>query len=169
MKTNSKTISIKGKCSAGFTKISFFVNDLQSQPCKINNGNWSASKVELQLGYNGISVVGVTKDKQTFIVTMYVYYLDNTSPSLAISKPISKGVYTTAKKDIIISGIAKDDDRIYEIYCQNNTTGSTVYNYVSNSWKILVPLYLGDNNITISVYDRSGNSTESSIQIIRPR
>lgn len=85
---------------------------------------------------------------------------------VTITSPTTDSTYTTSQSQIIISGSASSDSGIDSITWSNSLGGSGVCTGTT-SWSATIPLYVGQNVITISTTDFFGNTVQTTLSVSR--
>ena len=90
---------------------------------------------------------------------------DTTPPSLTIVSPAGT-IVSAYSGSITISGTASDNVGVSEVDWSNSNGGSGKA-AGTTVWSAAVPLLVGDNVITLRVYDAAGNSAWRAITVVR--
>ena len=152
-------IRIKATDASGIKEIRG--NDILAQ--KVGNDIYEMS-VPLKVGKNSIdlSVTDIPGNIATEQVTIVRSNSDTTRPNIVILSPTERVVPPTVK-DILVAGIATDDNGIYEI--QINGEEATVVE--SGGFRATVLLAYGDNEIVVTATDTKLNTATQRIKITR--
>ena len=153
------TVKIKATDASGIEEVT--VNDLLAQ--EIGTDIYEVS-VPLKIGENSIdlSVKDIPGNVTTERVTIVRPNSDTTRPNIVILSPTERVVPPTVK-DILVTGIATDDNGIYEI--QVNGVDATVVK--NGGFRATVLLGYGENEIVITATDTKLNTTTQRIKITR--
>jgi len=92
---------------------------------------------------------------------------DVISPTIQITNPaVSSGVYRTRGGHLNISGTASDNVGVALVQLVNDRDGITRNCSGAEIWNLdEVPLFAGDNNLTVTVYDTTNNSASVSLDV----
>lgn len=90
---------------------------------------------------------------------------DHTAPSLSILSPGST-IASTWSASLAMSGTASDNGGVSKVVWTTSTGASGVA-AGTTSWTATVPLLVGDNVVTVSVVDASGNSSWRAVTVVR--
>ena len=90
---------------------------------------------------------------------------DTTAPLVAITSPVSAETYTTENATIAIAGTASDDHNLQQVTWSSSNGNSGTANGTTN-WSISeIPLIEGDNVITVSATDGTGNEASDQLRV----
>jgi hypothetical protein len=94
--------------------------------------------------------------------------IDRVPPTVSIAEPR----IVNAKSGVALSGMAVDDRRLQRVRWSNNRGGSgqavlTGSDVHARSWVAWVPLQSGDNTITVTALDATGNQTQTRTVVTR--
>lgn len=97
------------------------------------------------------------------------YCPDSTSPAIAITFPTTSTPYTTTSNTITISGTASDNVGIssvaWVVVSSGSGSGGTANG--TKSWTVSgISLQSGTNTITMTAYDKAGNSSQKTLTVI---
>ncbi len=127
--------------------------------------SWTAS-VPLASGANAIMVTARDAAGNAGTATITVTYTppggDTTPPGVTIGSPMSG---PAASDPAVISGTASDNAGINTITWSNALTGGSGTVTGTTNWTVSVPLGVGTNVITITVYDPSGNTATATVSL----
>ena len=127
---------------------------------------WTASNIDLLPGSNVITITATDSAPRTATATLTVVYNDTTPPSVAITDPVSNATYTTNNPQLMMAGAASDNIGVTTVSWSNNRGGSGVCTGTA-AWSIdLISLASGENVITVSASDASGNVGASTLTAI---
>lgn len=93
---------------------------------------------------------------------------DTTAPLLSITAPTTGGDYPTTSASVTVSVTATDAVGLSQIAWSNSTggSGSASVSGTSSSHSFIVALTSGDNIITLTTQDTSGNSSQRQLTVI---
>ena len=130
--------------------------------------SWSVANIPLQEGENVITVTATDTAGQTGTDTLIVTYSppgDTTPPTIQITGPTSESTYETNSSTINLIGTASDNVVVSEVTWENSAGGSGTASGAT-SWTIQnISLVEGENVITVTAKDSSGNTATDSITI----
>ena len=90
---------------------------------------------------------------------------DTQPPAIQITSPTSSPTYSTGSSPISIGGTASDNTSVSSVTWSNSRGGSGTATG-TDSWTVTgITLYSGDNIITVTAYDPSGNTGTDSITV----
>jgi hypothetical protein len=89
---------------------------------------------------------------------------DRTPPHVLITTPTSRDGTTTAVPTIALGGVALDDVSVAGLSWSNDRGGGGSL-LPAADWAVDVPLQLGDNRVTVSATDPSGNQASDAIAV----
>ena len=107
--------------------------------------------------------------RQNDLVWSEVAYPDSDAPSIFILSPTADDVYVTTEHQVRVSGIAEDNQSVASVFY---TTDSGIRGDAVglNEWSIPdLTLKEGDNVVTITARDQSGNESSASLTITQNR
>ena len=93
---------------------------------------------------------------------------DITPPAISILIPSTASSYSTSCEPLELGGIASDNlgpAALAMVAWENAATGDSGAGLGTTSWSASVPLTLGDNPITATVYDSAGNTGTDSLTV----
>jgi hypothetical protein len=157
---NTPFVSVSGSqlivCSSG---VHIFDISNPLQPNEI--ANYVTAGNCLQAVMNGNQIYVADGNAGVSVLTLKDY----TAPTIAISNPSATGSYTTSGTSIDLGGTASDNTGVAEILWSNNRGGSGTANGTTN-WTVTgIALQPGDNVITVTTFDTSGNVSASTITV----
>jgi len=89
---------------------------------------------------------------------------DTTPPSITITQPTSSPTFSTDEASISLAGNASDNQRLTSIRWNNAQTGESGQIPATENWTITeIALQAGENDITVTAFDGSGNTAEDRI------
>lgn len=166
--TSVGTIDLAGTASDenGVTEVTWSNNQGGSD---IASGTtaWSASSVSLAEGDNTITVTAVDDAGNTGNATIVVTYLspDTRNPVVSITSPTSNATYNTDNGVISLSGTVSDDRGVGLVQWTNSSGGGGTASGTSK-WDINgIALKSGENLITVTATDTSGNTGSQSLAV----
>ena len=111
--------------------------------------------------FGNIFVAESNRVRKIFFTTDY----ETTLPQLSITLPTTASTYTTNNPLVSLSGIASDNQGISQVRWKNDRGGGGLA-AESTSWSISnIALQIGQNNISVLVWDTSGNSTSKILSV----
>jgi len=173
--TTSATVTMAGTTSGagGATQVTW-QTDLGASGVASGTASWTIPAVPLVVGSNTITVTAADSSQkavQTASVTRTTPPAlpkpppDRTPPVININSPAGN-IVTTVSETLDISGTASDNVGVAKITWQcgavsGNATGTA-------NWRAsAIPLYVGDNTVTVRAYDTAGNTAWRSLLVIR--
>ena len=171
--TNSAFVSMSGTSSDNFVVATVTWKNMRtgsSGTCTGTTG-WSQS-VPVNTSGNLI-YINATDLAGNIASTSMTVILDNTPPACTITDPTAGPTMTTAWHMILLKGNATDNLKVTSIVWSNSLGGSGIA-YMTPQWGASsvnwqsrgnVMLYEGDNVITATAYDASGNSATDTLTV----
>ncbi|WP_051620491.1 S-layer homology domain-containing protein [Paenibacillus sp. UNC451MF] len=165
--TESSSIAIGGTASDNDV-IASITYSVQGGPSGTAEGTekWLIANVDLLPGSNVIMVTATDRSGNTTRKSITVVYnVDKTAPAVVITLPTSEATYVTSSPTVTLSGTAADNKALKSVtYSVYGTTKSAVG---TDMWTIPdLQLQLGENKVTITAEDESGNTANKIITII---
>jgi hypothetical protein len=129
--------------------------------------SWSIYGIALQEGENRITVTAQddagNRSSDTLIVEQVIP--DILPPTVAIASPTAAGSWTSESAILDLSGSASDNKVVDRVEWQNNRGGSGTA-AGSTSWVVSgVPLYEGENVVTVTAHDAEGNMDTDTLTV----
>lgn len=90
---------------------------------------------------------------------------DNTAPSILITNPTTSSAYTTESGTTSVSGTASDNILVSSVTWVNNRGGSGNATGTNNWSTGSITLFSGENGITVTAQDSSGNTNSDYITV----
>jgi hypothetical protein len=163
-RTIASTISLSGAASdnVGVTQVTFVTDQGQSGTCSTTNNysNWTCS-ISLSLGPNLITVKAF--DAASNSATAAITITRDAALSIAITSPLS-GIISNLTQ-IAVSGSTSGS--VSQITWSTGVASGSCVGIAS--WSCSVALSEGQNSISITAANSSGNSSTSSITVIGDR
>jgi hypothetical protein len=138
---------------------------------QIAGKNWAIPSIALAIGSNTITLTGVDNTAQvTRVITVTRESAptstpsDTTAPTVTIVSPRTSA--TTASATVTFTGTASDNVGVTKITWSTNTGQSGIATGTTQ-WSANIPLFTGQNMVTIRAYDAAGNSSWRSLLITR--
>ena len=126
---------------------------------------WTIAGIKLIPGQNVITITVSDASKNTTKLIVTVTYVDITAPVLSITVPTSVGTYATSSSKLSIGGSVSDNIGVKTLMWTNSKGGSGKCS-VKAAWKTsTIKLSAGENVITFTAADASGNKTTASIAV----
>jgi hypothetical protein len=127
--------------------------------------NWAAS-ISLQPGNNTI-VCTAYDEAGNFQSALTVVLQDTQDPSVSITTPTAGGYLATTSSTISLGGTACDDIGVVYAHWYNNSTSGEGNAVGTDSWTAdNIPLTIGLNNITVTVFDYLGRNGTDVITVV---
>ncbi|MDL1975736.1 MAG: endo-1,4-beta-xylanase [Deltaproteobacteria bacterium] len=90
---------------------------------------------------------------------------DTSEPAVTITKPTSRGTYSTSQSTIVVAGSASDNLGVTRVTWENDRGGDGIASG-TDTWTIsTISLQEGDNVITVTAYDAAGNSVGATLTV----
>jgi hypothetical protein len=90
---------------------------------------------------------------------------DTTAPTIQITVPTSNPTYSTTQQTINIGGTASDNAGVTQVTWFSNQGGAGTASGTT-SWSVSgIPLFSGENNITVTAYDAANNQGYDTITV----
>ncbi len=166
--TSSDTLAIGGSASdnVGVSTVTWSNSRGGNGTCS-GTTSWYASGISLLLGTNVIVVTARDSVGNSSTDTLTVTYNDATLPTIAIMSPTTLPGYSTTEDTVGVAGTAADNVEISAVTWSNSAGGSGNCSG-TNSWSAAaISLVSGDNMITVTARDTSGNSITDVITVVR--
>jgi len=127
---------------------------------------WSAS-VPLVTGGNLVTITAydAAGNKGTDTITVAWNAPDTTPPSAQIQSPTAETSFTTTATPFDLGGVASDNGALASVAWSNAANGASGAATGTGSWSASVPLVAGENRITVSARDTTGNVGTDSITV----
>lgn len=158
--TNSSALIIRGY-SAPEKEVELYIDDNLLDTIKVkDDGSFISSRVFLNLGTNNIygKTVDEEGNKSLPSKTIRIVY-SNEKPKLTVNEPNDNQTVTGEDKKIRVSGNTNPDNTA-------TINGSRVIVDQDGNFSQIVDINDGDNNITISATNNTGNTTQISRKVI---
>ena len=129
--------------------------------------NWTISDMALKEGQNFITVTVTDSSGNRASDSLNITYtpVDDVLPQIAITSPTTNVGYTTKNKIITLSGTASDNAALKSVTWSNASGGNGTASGTT-SWTISdIALNEGQNIVTVTVTDASGNRASDSMTI----
>ncbi|MEE9116859.1 MAG: hypothetical protein V3U09_08185, partial [Thermoplasmata archaeon] len=168
--TDSTPVSIGGTASdnVGVTSVTWDNSATGGSGAATGTTSWTAS-VPLVQGENNITVTAMDAagnsgtDNFTVIYTPSV--ADTIDPTISITTPTTGQAYNTDSTPIFVGGTASDNVNVVTVTWENTATYESGTATGTTSWSVSIPLAEGQNLITITTSDSSGNTASASITV----
>ena len=129
--------------------------------------SWTAS-IPLTSGPNVLTVTSTDIAGNVSAPSVLTVTLDTVPPTVKITGPTTSPSIVTPATTIALSGIASDNVAVQSVTCVNTTNGAVGVVTGTTSWSVApIALVAGDNTITVTASDQSGNSTSTSITVVQ--
>jgi hypothetical protein len=131
--------------------------------------SWSIPSVQLSEGDNALTVTATDAAGNQFNDTITVNYrpLDTTAPVVTIKSPTTRSKYRTNNSYIKLSGSASDNVGVSQVNWTNSKGGNGTASG-SSSWSVSnIPLLGGENILTITAKDGTGNQSTDKLTVVR--
>ena len=129
--------------------------------------NWTISDMALKEGQNFITVTVTDSSGNRASDSLNITYtpVDDVLPQIAITSPTTDAGYTTKNKTVTLSGTASDNVGLKSVTWSNASGGNGTASGTT-SWTISdIALNDGQNIVTVTVTDASGNRASDSLNI----
>lgn len=168
--TDSTPVSIGGTASdnVGVTSVAWDNSASGGSGTAAGTTSWTAS-VPLVQGENNITVTAEDaagnsgSDNFTVIYTPSV--VDTTNPTITITTPTTGPNPQTTSTPVTLRGTASDNVNVVNVTWENAATGEFGIATGTTSWLVSIPLAEGNNLITVTTSDSSGNTASASINV----
>jgi uncharacterized protein (TIGR03437 family) len=166
------TISLSGTASdnVGVAQVTWATDHGASGTASGTN-NWSISGLTLATGSTQITVTAVDAAGNAASRFLAVTYSapDTAPPSIIITSPTSATTFTTSGTSVSVGGIASDNIGVTQITWATDRGGSGVATGTS-SWNTgSITLQSGSTQITVTAYDRAGNTSSAVLAVTTPQ
>lgn len=92
--------------------------------------------------------------------------LDRTPPQVRITRPTSASRYSTTRPTVDVSGTASDLNGVVRVVVGNDRGRSETAANGTANWRLdRLPLYHGENRITVEATDQAGNTATTSLLV----
>jgi hypothetical protein len=168
--TDSTPVSIGGTASdnIGVTSVTWSNSATGGSGTATGTTSWSAS-VPLSEGENNITVTAEDAAGNTGSDNLTVIYTptapDTIDPTILITTQTTGQTLDTDSTPVTLEGTASDDVDVVNVTWENTATSESGFATGTTSWSISIPLAEGQNEITITVSDASGNTASESITV----
>ena len=136
-----------------------------SGTCTIDRGTWASSKIALQPGANILTATVTDAAGNKGTATITVTFNDVTPPAIKITSPTSTGTYATTRQIMCLVGLVSDDFGVASVGWSNNRGGSGTCTSAGTWTSSNITLLPGDNIITVTAKDASGNKGTASLTV----
>lgn len=164
--TSTAMLSIGGTASddTGVTLVAW-ANSRGGNGVCVGTSQWTATGIALLPGTNLITVAATDAAGKTATAQLNVTFSDSTAPVVAITDPTSAPTYATNATKVTIAGTATDDVGVQSVAWSSSRGGSGTCTGAA-SWNAPdVPLLPGQNVITVTAVDASGNAASDTVTI----
>lgn len=167
--TNQETIDLEGTVADdGEVASVAWANDQGGSGACIGTTSWTVAGVALSAGQNVITITATDKSGKSgtdaIIVTRIV---DATHPTVQITSPTDQATYSTTSETVMLSGVAQDDIGLTVVTWANSNGGSGAC-VGAQDWSTgSIPLVPGQNVISVTATDTSGNTGTDVLTITR--
>ena len=131
--------------------------------------SWSIPSVQLAEGDNALTITATDAAGNQFNDTITVNYspLDTTAPLVTIKSPTTRSKFRTNNSSINLSGSASDNVGVSQVNWINSQGGNGTASGTS-SWSVsTIPLLGGENILTITAKDATGNQSTDKLTVVR--
>jgi hypothetical protein len=128
--------------------------------------SWSAS-IPLVPGGNFLTIAAqdAAGNKGTDSITVAFNPADTAPPTVQIQAPIAETSFSTTSTPIALGGAAADNASVAGVAWRNAANGASGTATGAASWSASVPLVAGENRITVTATDSTGNVGSDSITV----
>jgi hypothetical protein len=167
--TAETTIALSGTASdnVAVTAVTWSC-DVCGSGSAIGTATWSIPTISLELGANVITVTAADAEAndETDVITITRTAADTTDPEVTITGPTSDPTYASSGYPFVdLSGTSSDNIEVASITWANDRGGSGVATGTTTWGVLAINVKSGDNVITVTAHDSSGNVKTDSITI----
>ena len=164
--TTVGTLAISGTADddVGVVGVTWSNNRGGSGACS-GTTSWSKTGIVLYIGENVITVRATDAAGNYGTDTLTVTYTDVDKPSVTITSPTSAETYLTQNGTIDLAGTASDNVGVVSVTWSNNRGGSGACTGTTSWSKAGIPLYVGENVITVTAADAAGNTASDVLTV----
>lgn len=157
--TNSSFVRLVGFAQEGST-IKILLNEREEREVITNTqGDFSINQFPLEKGKNKISAIAVDKSgKESRRSEELTIIFDSEPPILEITSPKDQEEFFDKDKEIKVEGQTNEEASVM-------VNGKFVIVDSSGNFQITLELKEGENEITITAYDRAGNKIEKKVKV----
>ncbi len=167
--TSSDTIDLEGTVvDDGEVTGVAWSNDRGGSGACTGTTSWTVEQITLSPGENVITVTATDKSgKNGTDVVVVTRMVDATHPTVEIMGPTDQATYSTTDQTIMLSGIAQDDVGLNAVTWVNSEGGSGTC-VGAQDWSTgSIALVPGQNVISVTATDTSGNTGTDVLTITR--
>ena len=168
--TSSSSINISGISSdqLGVVSVDWYNGGNTATGIATGTNKWSVIGIPLKSGYNEIRIrswdaAGNYGEGRINISS------DHINPICTITSPTSNSTFLNGWNHINLAGTSSDNIGIIGIRWTNAANNITGTGYIGNdtaAWNVTgIPLEMGNNPITVTVWDAGGNSNSNTIAV----
>ncbi len=154
--------------SVGIAKVTWWNATTGGRGVATGTTSWSAD-IPLAGGGNFIAVTAQDPSGNTATAILLVSYVptpgDDVAPYLVITTPTTLPTVSTGVPAVQMAGLAADDVALNTVVWGNGATGESGTATGLSSWTTQMTLLAGNNPVTMTAYDTSGNKTAKQLDV----
>jgi len=165
--TRTSTLTISGKASDdnGVASVTWS-NSRGGGGTAVGAVSWRITGVKLYTGLNLITITATDLAGNESSDTIRVTLEDIVNPVISISSPTDKSDWTTNSLTLDIGGSASDNVSVTAVKWSNDRGGAGDCVGTTSWTAVAIPLVVGKNVVTVTVYDASGRTGTDSLSVI---
>lgn len=151
--TNSARISITGYTSPN-SKVEIYIDEeLKDSPTSNDEGQFTTSDIELNMGTNNITGITLTDDNKKSLPSKNIrVFYSNEKPKLELSEPADNQTIQGGDKKVRVSGKTDSGNSV-------SVNGSTTIVDPDGNFSIILNINEGENTISVTASNTFSNST----------
>lgn len=166
--TSETPVEVSGTASdqSGLDRVEWSIEGGDSGTAQ-GTTSWIIPGLDLEEGTNVLTVTAFDEHDNSSSATLTLI-LDQTEPTLALSQPVENGGhYNTMEEAVIVSGTASDAGGLERIEWSVQG-GASAEATGTDDWQIEeLPLEHGENQVTVTAFDRAGNEATATFTVLR--
>lgn len=128
---------------------------------------WGIGPVEQHLHVVTWDIISGEAEEWSNLELLSSNLIEDNPPDVRVTQPTSRPVYGTDAASIAISGLAGDDSRVVKIGWEDDH-GHSGLAAMNGDWQVAdIPLVYGENIITLTAWDSSGNTSTEVFTVFR--
>ncbi len=128
---------------------------------------WGIGPVEQDLHVVTWDIISGETEEWSNLELLSSSMIEDNSPDVRVTQPTAQPVYGTDAESIGISGIASDDSRVVKIGWEDDH-GHSGLAAMNGDWQVAdIALVYGENVITLTAWDSSGNTSTEVFTVFR--
>ncbi|MBA3938189.1 MAG: hypothetical protein H0X38_12055 [Planctomycetes bacterium] len=167
--TTATTTAVSGTAAdAGGLAAVTFADDHGHSGTATGTTAWSIASVPLAVGATVVTVTATdaSGNASTAVITI-TRTADTTAPAIAITSPSGSGTIPVTGLSVVASGTASDAGGLASVTWSNSRGGSGAATGTS-TWSAIIPIFTGDNILTITATDLAGNTQTATVTVNTP-